>query len=193
MTITTITIGAVDYVANASVAEADAYLAVDATRAETWVALTADQKGAKLVQGTRRMNLLAWKGEKTGGDTQVDAWPRTGVTYASGNSVSTTEVPQGVEDATILLAGSIALDAEVGDSGSSGTNVKRVKAGSAEVEFFRQQTGVPLQDETAYNLVKQFLAASGVAASAVGPYASGTDAESSFADIDQWGRYRGFP
>lgn len=193
MTLSTITIGGTDYVSNASVAEADAFLAVDAVREPVWTTLTVDQKGARLVQGTRRMNLLAWQGDKTGGDLQVDAWPRTGVTYASGNSVSTTEVPTGVEQATILLAGSIAIDAEVGDSGSSGTNVKRVKAGSAEVEFFRQTTGVPLQDETAYNLVKAFLAASGVAASLVGPFASGTDASSSFTDIDKWGRTRGFP
>lgn len=193
MSLTTITISGVDYVSNASVAEADAYLAVDAVREPTWTTLTVDQKGARLVQGTRRLNLLAWGGDKTGGDTQVDAFPRTGLTYASGNSVSTTEVPQGVEDATILLAGSIAVDAEVGGSGSSGTNVKRVKAGSAEVEFFRQTTGVPLQDETAYNLVKEFLAASGIASGLVGPYASGTDAQSSFSDIDQWGRSRGFP
>lgn len=198
MTISTITINAVDYTAYSSVSQADAFLAVDATRATTWASKTDDEKGALLVQATRRLDLLAWGGEKTGGDAQVNQWPRTGATYASGGEVSTSEIPQGVEDATILLAGSIALKASAGDQSGSGSNVSRVKAGSTEVEFFRQTTGVPLADETAYTVVREFLGASGVAGTDVGPMSSGTDtvqgyAQSSFEDRDAWGRSIGFP
>lgn len=198
MTITTITIATIDYISFASLAEANARIAVDASRSVTWALKSDDEKGALLVQATKRLGLLVWDGSKTGGDAQDDAWPITGATYASGGAVSTTEVPQGVEDATIILAGSIALDAEAGDAGSSGSNVKNVKAGSTGVTFFRQVVGVPLADETAYLLVKEFLASSGAYGSGVGAMSSGTNtddefANSSFEDRDAWGRRVGFP
>lgn len=199
MTISTITLSTNDYVAYASVAQADIRLAVDATRATTWAAKTTDEKGALLVQATNRMDLLAWGGTKTGGDVaQPNKFPQTGLTYASGTAVSTSEVPQGVEDATIILAGSIALDPDAGEAGTSGSNVKSVKAGTTGVDFFRLTTGVPLADETAYLLVKEFLASSGAFASGIGALASGTDtddtfANSSFSDRDAWGRNVGFP
>lgn len=192
MSISTITISTVDYVGYASVAEADAYLAVDPARAAAWAALTTDQKGGNLVAATRRLDLLSWQGEKTGGASQENEWPRTGLTYPDGTPVSTTEVPKAVENACVLLAGSVALDADVADAGTSGSNVKRAKAGSAEVEFFRRSDGRPLQDETAFALVVPFLEASALGG-ALGPLASGTDGESTFSDVDSWGRTGGFP
>lgn len=192
MTISTITINTIDYIAYASVAEADAYLAVDPVRMATWAALSANDKGVNLVSGTRRLDFLEWMGTKTGGDGQENDWPRTGLTYEeSGNPVSTTEVPKEVENATILLAGSIAITASVSQSESSGSNTKRVKAGSAEVEFFRLQAGKPLQDESAFDLVQQWTEGAGVSA-ATGPLASGVDGESSFCDPDQFGLDRGY-
>lgn len=198
MTISTITIGGNDYTSYASVAEANIFLAVDAARATTWAAKTDDEKGALLVQATRRLNVLPWGGSKTGGDSQADAFPRTGLTYASGGSVATDEVPQSVEDATILIAGDIALDSDAGEVSTSGSNVKSVKGGTAEVQFFRRSDGVALQDETAYALVKQFLESASGEGSSVGNTSSGTDtnaeyANSVFEDRDAWGRTVGFP
>ncbi len=192
MTITTITINTVGYTSYASVAEADAYLAVDPVRKATWEALSTDDKGLNLIAATRRLDLLSWQGEKTGGAVQENKWPRIGVSYPDGTAVSTSEVPQEVENATALLAGSIAITAKLADAGTSGSNTKRVKAGSAEVEFFRQQEGKPLQDETAFALILIFLEAASTS-DALGPLATGTDGESSFEDIDEFGRNRGFP
>lgn len=182
MSITIITINAVNYTSYASVAEADDRLAVDPIRGTAWAALSPDQKGANLVAATFRLDLLRWKGEKTGGEgTQENAWPRTGVTYKDGTPVSTTEVPIEVENATILLAGSIALDASVSGSGTSGSNIQRVRAGSASVTFFRPTIpGGVIQDETVLDLIRCFL--EGGISAAVGALASGTDAESSFCD-----------
>lgn len=193
MSITTITIGGVEYVSYSSVAEADATLAVDATRADAWAVLTIDQKGARLVQASRRLDLLRWAGVKAGGDAQQEAFPRADLTYASGNPAPDDDVPTAVARATALLAGSIALDASAGEQGSSGSNVKSVRAGSTGVEFFRQQTGVPLADETAYALVREFLDGVGVGSGATGPAAFGTDECSVFADRGAWGRTAGFP
>lgn len=193
MTITTITINSIDYTSYASVSEADEYLNIDPVRETSWEALDNEGKGKKLIAATRRLDLLTWQGDKTGGDdTQENQWPRTGVTYPDGADVSTTGVPQEIENATILLAGSIAISAKVADQGTSGTNTKKVKAGSAEVEFFRSQAGTPLQDATAFDLVQPFTEAASTS-SALGPLATGTDGSSTFTDIDQWGRNQGFP
>lgn len=190
MAISTITIGANDYTAYASVAEADIYLAVDPVRSATWAALTTDQKGQYLVAATRRLDLLTWSGTKTGDEgTQINAWPRTGVTYADGTAVSTSEVPQEVEDATILLAGTIASTPTASGAGDSSSNNKRVKAGSAEVEFFAPTTGKPLQDETAYALLEQFLGTNSiVVGSTFGTTDANGDSVTSTFECDDLGR-----
>jgi hypothetical protein len=192
MTIVTITISTVDYTSYASVAEADDFLAVDPKRSVAWIALTDDQKGARLVAATRRLDLLNWSGERADGDDVQDAqWPRTGVVYPDGSAVSESEVPQDVEDATAVTAGSIELDAKNADVGTSGSNTKKVGAGKTAVEFFRPTSGVAMQDETAYKLVQPFL--TGPASGDVGGLSSGTDGSSTFSDIDNWGRTKGFP
>jgi hypothetical protein len=194
MTLTTITIGAADYVSNSSVAEADNFLAVDPVRATAWAALDVDGKGAKLVAATRRLNPLLWMGEKTNGEgTQPDAWPRTNVTYLDGTAVSTTEVPIEVDQATMLLAGSIAINATVSQTATSGSNTKRLKAGSAEVEYFKATSGKALQDETAWALVKQFMGR--VTSNSVGataPGSSGVETSSFLDDQQGFGLTKGF-
>ena len=190
MTITTLTIDSVTYTSYATLIQANERLAVDPVREATWELLSDEDKNINLVAATNRLDYLNWRGEKTGGDSQENKWARTGVTYIkSGGAVSTTEVPLEVEDATALLAGSIAISAKVSQSQSSASNIKRAKAGSAEVEFFRAQKGKPLQDETAFALVSQFLEGATVS----GPFVSGTGCSSSFSDIDKWGRVEGFP
>ncbi len=191
MSLNTITIGTVDYIAYASVAEGNAYLNTDPLRGAAWDALDAEGKGKMLVSATRRLDLERWKGVKTGGEgVQEEKWPRTGVTYLDGTAVSTAEVPKELENATILLAGSIALDAKNADSGTSGSNVKRVKAGSAEVEYFRATTpGSAMQDESVMDLIRQFLAGSGVSTG----LASGCDEESTFGDPTPWELTEGYP
>lgn len=194
--ITTITINSVDYISYASVAEADARLAVDPVRGPTWATLSTDQKGINLVAATNRLDLLMWAGEKTGGPTQVNQWPRTGVSYKDGTPVSTTEVPTEVENATILLAGSVALDASNADAGTSGSNIEEVQAGSARVSFFRPQAGAPLQDESAYQLVQCFLAGFGADADSGGPpagKATGTGGQSVFCEEVRFGLTEGYP
>lgn len=194
MSLSTIIISAVNYTAYASVAEADPYLAVDPVRAVTWDALTEDQKGMFLIAATRRLDLLDWLGEKTGGSSQENKWPRTDVTYPDGTDVSTSEVPQEVENATIILAGSIALTDTFADAGTSGSNKKRIKAGSAEIEFFRPTVGVPLQVETAYQLIDIFLSGSAATTAALGALASGCDEETSFTDSNLgFGLSKGYP
>jgi len=188
MSLTTITINTVDYVSNVSLAEANEVLAVDPIRGTAWAALTDDEKGARLVAATRRLNLISWAGTKTNAEeVQSDAFPRTGLSYPDGTAVSTTEVPQAVSDATALMAGTIAVDATAAAAGTSASNQKRVKAGSAEVEFFRPTAGTPIQDETVWALILPFTTSYSTTSSAVGAVTHGGKASDSVFDADQLG------
>lgn len=195
MTITTITIESVDYVSYASIVEANRLLNTDPTRETAWEALSDDQKGKNLVAATRRLDLLKWAGQKTGGDAaQENAWPRTGVNYPDGTAVPDNIVPKAVENATILLAGSITLSAANANAGSAGSNIERVRAGPAEVEFFRPTIpGPALQDETAFQLVAPFLSSAGSAGFGVVSGTTGDNAASAFTDRTSPGLNEGYP
>lgn len=187
MTLTTLTIGANDYQSYASLAEADAFLAVDPTRSAAWAALTDDQKRGNLVAATRRLDLLSFSGEKTD-PAQTTQWPRTGATCRD-TEIADDAIPPELQNATALLAGSITLSAATANAGTSGSNIKRAGAGSAAVEFFRPTEGVALQDATAFALIKCLIAgSSGLGAG----LASGTDGLSIFGDPNGPGLDRGF-
>ena len=192
MSLSTIQVAGIDYMAYASVAEADIALAVDRVRMTAWAALSTDDKGINLISSSRRLDLLFWQGSKATGSSQENAWPRAGLFYQDGTPVPDDAIPRDLERATILLAGSIASRPAQANVGTSGRAIKRVVAGPAEVEFFRQQetiTGKPVQDETVFELVRQWLQGRGGATGAV---ASGTDGESQFADAYRYGRTQGF-
>ena len=190
MSITTLTINTIDYISYASQQEADDFLAVDPTRGAAWAALDDTTKQSHLVAATRRIDLFEFSGEKTGGESQLNAWSRTGATCNGDPVTVTDDVPIGIENATILIAGTIAITPAVANQGSSGTNIKRVRAGTAEVEFFQPQDGVPIEDETAYSLLACFLANASTGAGF--GLAAGVSSESEFCDEDEPGLNEGF-
>ena len=188
MSITKITVGGVEYTAYASILEANQYLLVDPTRGTAWAALSDEQRGTNLVAATRRLDLLDYSGEKVS-PTQETQWPRNNAT-CDGNPVTNTDVPLELQNATILKAGSITLDSSQSNAGTSGSNISRVRAGSAQVEFFRPTAGAAVQDETVFQLVSCLLA--GAATGAGFGCASGTDGVTSFDDVDFPGLREGF-
>ena len=190
MTITTLTIDGNDYKSYASVDESDNALAIDPIRGPTWAALSEDNKKKHLAAATRRFNVLNWRGEKAGGPTQDDAWPRIGLTYSDGTEVPDNVVPGDIELATILLAGSVAQDAANANLVNPRASIRKVKAGSAEVEFSESTRGVPrtnaqnqVADPAVHALVRKWLEGS----SASYGLASGTDGESCFSELNPYG------
>lgn len=193
MSITTIIIGANSYTSYATVVEADAFLAVDPVRSATWNALTPDQKGTNLVASTRRLDALCWQGTKVGGAAQQNAWPRNDVFYPDGTPVTNSDVPQEVEDACILLAGTVALDATASQVTVGSPKAKTIKAGSSSITYFSSAAaaGLLLPDQTALSLITIFMASCPEAFSS-NEY-SGGDADSTFEDGDRWNRTEGYP
>jgi hypothetical protein len=81
--------------------------------------------------------MAQWQGFKTNGRSQVRQWPRAGAADREGLTLSSDTVPVEVENATyegadreIVAPGALAADIKPG-----GGIIRRVKAGSTEVEY----------------------------------------------------------
>lgn len=153
MSLTTLSIGTVSFPSYVSLDEANAYLLAEPDISAQWAAKTTDQKAALLIAATRRIDRVVFAGSKTD-PAQSTQWPRSGVTLNTGVTILSTAIPTQVEQATILLAGSMAVSTAVASAVDSGSNKKRVKAGAVEVEFFRSDKGTPLGNRAAYEALR---------------------------------------
>ncbi len=131
--------------------DADAYLA-GSPYALDWDAArndaSDDERGERaLITASRLLDSLSWQGTSTlpvdpriipGTVTQPLAWPRTGVVI-NGVEVASNVIPFAVEYAAYTLAAVIIEDQSVViPTGAS--NVKRVQADTAQIEFFGPQS-----------------------------------------------------
>lgn len=157
--------------------------------ADAWDDADSGDRKRALVSAARWIDRARWQGQRTDLVTpQALAFPRTGLTDCDGNAVADTWTPDdaGYELALVLLG-----DAEVPDEADSGSNIKRLKAGPAELEFFKGTTGTVSRFPTiAHELLRCFLEGAGGIG---GAWASGGDEESQFDDDDAYGLRQGLP
>ena len=86
----------------ASVAEADAYLAVRGDTS-TWTALNTGQKESKLQWAAIYLDTLTFKGTRST-STQALQWPRIGVWDRDGYTVASDAIPQALKNAQAEMA-----------------------------------------------------------------------------------------
>jgi hypothetical protein len=111
-----LSISGVDAFSYADVAYADDYLVFDPTYSE-WSALTNDAKSRFLVTATRFLDTLNWAEPW---DTQTER-----------------EAENKIVQACVILASMISRgEADFISTGTTASGTKRLKAGSAEIEFF---------------------------------------------------------
>lgn len=155
--------------------------------AAAWTAATADEKGQALIMASDWIDRASeWTGDRTVA-TQDRDWPRDGATnQCTGESITDGTVPDALASATFWLAGQLLVDPTIADSAGEGSNVKKAKAGSAEVEFFTRTSGSASDTRlpiTAHDYLRCFLSSS---TSIIAPAGSGDDDDSHF-DEDDWG------
>lgn len=155
-----------------SEADANAYL-LGKIGTSAWRTADNEENRQALVSATRWVRLFLAK--------RLDPEPDPSVDPA----------PQLIQDATAEAAFVLISDAAAQDKADTGSNVKRAKAGSAEVEFFRPTEGTALPN-TAQQLLNEYLNEVGGGV-VVGAAAFGVDGESEFLDADRFGRVEGFP
>ena len=144
-------------------------------------------KQKALVSATRWLDRQKWQGAKTS-SSQALEFPRTGLVDKYGDEVADDSVPTAVESACYELAYILLDDATKQDNADTGSNVKKVQAGSASVEFFVGSQGSgDIFPPQVLDLVRQFLDGYDTD---LGAWASGYDVESQF-DDDAYGLGQG--
>jgi len=129
----TLVVGTNTYI---TLTEANTYLG-DSIRAQAWSFLPSDTRNKALLTAFRIIERQVWEGDATGSIS----FPRTGLTDCEDNAVSSLTVPQQVKDAQAEIAYDLTQNNTLETSGGIGSNVKRAKAGSAEIEFFTSTGG----------------------------------------------------
>lgn len=127
-----ITIGGKDYDSFASVEFATEYLAADMVRADLWEAMTEDQQKRALITATRILLTMPWCGDAP--DPAVDQ-------------------DEPIPSVTAMFAVDLQTNPDLAADASGDSNVKRAKAGSAEVEFFSPVVGGPPMPKSLWNIL----------------------------------------
>jgi len=158
-----------------------AYFA-DRLEGAEWVA-ESNQDGA-LVSAFDLLQRQKWQGTKYDAATVPD-WPRTGLEDQEGDPIvpsSNTDWPQFILDAQCQLALAIIIDPTLLTTDNTGDNTKKLKAGSAEIEFFGTSAtdGGPRFPPQVQELLGMYLLGGG--ANLRNPFVSDTTAESALGD-----------
>jgi hypothetical protein len=131
-------IGGETYEVYADIPDADAYLEASVGEAaDAWRDADEVSKARALVSGTRAIDAQTWKGAKTDPDQPL-AFPRTGLSYPDGTPVDPDVVPPEVVTASIELAAMLNAGISIYPAEARATVARRLKAGSVEIENFRQ-------------------------------------------------------
>lgn len=175
--------GAISYM---TVSSADAYFA-SAIHASDWTSATDETKENALVSSTRTMDRQRWQGEKTEDDQDLQ-WPRTGVTDRYGDEVDDSTLPDDFLAGVAEYALDLIQNTSLQDNSSTGSNTKSLKAGSAEIEYFKSTKGTAFPT-IVQDYVSQYF---GSGSAVLGSWASGTDASSSFTSDTDYDLTRGW-
>lgn len=179
--VSALVVGTNTYATNAF---ADTYLG-DSIRAAAWEGLEEDQQNQSLISAARLLEKQCWLGTRTV-ESQPMKWPRTGVIDAEGIAQDPLLMPLDLQRGQVELAFELSQDPTLEQSLTTGTNISRVKAGSAEVDFFRPggpfgTAGATRFPTVVQEYIGQFLCGFRAGLRAL---AFGTDAESQFDDDD---------
>jgi hypothetical protein len=126
----------------ATVAEADAYFELR-LYGDPWTDASAAEKQQALVLATTLVDTLPWTGVRTSATQALD-WYRQGMLKQDGTALSELVIPAELKTTVFELA--LYLLRHGSDpsapSEAAAQNIKRVKAGPTEVEFFQAPEGV---------------------------------------------------
>lgn len=118
-----------------TLAEANAYMT---TRpgSDAWFDSDVETQKAALVMGTRLLSVgFPWTGAASTA-TQALVWGRTGMLSATGFDLAGDVIPQQLKDALSEMALYVIQDVtRLSDIDAGAQGIKRIKAGSAEIEY----------------------------------------------------------
>lgn len=174
----------------ATITEANDYLD-NSVRATSWETALDDDKARALITATRLIDKQCLVGDQTDPDQPLH-FPATGVVDHEGDEVPDDEVPLWITYATIELAFELTVNAALESSANTGSNTKRLKAGSVEIEKFRPGDVLGSKGVKRFPTVVQEYLAPFLTKGAGSAEAFGSDQQSQFDNCDTYGRSEGY-
>lgn len=169
-------------------AEADSYFN-DSLRKAQWAAYSSATKDQGMIEATRIFERQAWDGVKET-PSQTLAFGRTGLTDANDVVLTPAETLEVAKEAQFEYALFLIADSsQINKREATGSNLKKVEAGSAKATYFKRIKGTrfPL---TVTDLIGDWF---GGTSDVVGGVVSGNSDSSSFTSPDcDYGLNRGF-
>lgn len=147
----------------------------------TILAMTPDQQGMYLVAMTRTIDRQVWQGAPTDEYQEPTAFPRTGLFFSDGvTPVPSDVVPMQVSEATAAGAALLANGSTLQDQPNTFNNTQKLKAGSVEIDYFRNIDPQPRFPQIIQELIGLWL---GGAFTLQGSRASGTNGKTIFNEL----------
>jgi hypothetical protein len=141
-----------------TLAEATTYFE-DSVLFSVWSGLPEVKRSQGLTTATRQLEMQAWDGQKEV-STQILDFPRTGLTDCEGNPITPEESLVFAKNASFEYALAILTNPSIlNKSDVTGTNIKKIEAGSAKVTYFSPVKGTKYPTQV-LSLVKCFFAGS---------------------------------
>lgn len=101
-----------------------------------WATKPSATKDAALITAFNLMETQRWQGEKTQpAPTQTAQHPRTGLVNCNGEAIDSATIAPDVIRAQALLAFELSEDPTLAGGTTTGSNIKKLQAGSASIEF----------------------------------------------------------
>lgn len=145
-----LTVGIDSYV---TLSEANAYFD-NRMYADEWIGASDPEKEKALKMAARTMARFNWAGSITS-DDQILSWPRQNMIDAEGRVIASNAIPQVIKDAQCEVALGMLRDDLTADDGNK--SVRRLKAGSVEIEYAGQAPAAARAPDIAMDMVKPFL------------------------------------
>lgn len=146
--------GATDANSYASLAEAQAYVDTLSFVPPEWTAATNAQKEGALIQATRWLDTIRWKGVKSN-RLQSLTWPRYGMVDRDGYVIYSPAIPQILKDAQCEFAIRLIAEDRVADAGA--LVPETLKIGSLDLGKLRHS----LIPDSVLLMLRPFLASTG--------------------------------
>jgi hypothetical protein len=158
----------------------------------SWATKPSSTKDAALITAFYLLETQRWQGEKTGGAGQTAQHPRIGLTNCNGDEIDENTTAPDILRAQALLAYELVTNPKLAGSANTGSNIKRLQAGSASIEYF-ERTDDDEFPTTRFPARVQELIACYIEGQNIGGVESfGTDGDSIFDPCDDYDRTEPF-
>lgn len=153
------TAGASDANTYATLAQANTYMD-SRLHVENWTNAVPDDKNKGLLWATSLLDdLVTWYGRKSG-TTQALRWPRTGVYDIDGDSISSTEIPSFLIDATAEFAFQLLAEDRTLETNRDLMGFESLKVGPLSMKV-DPNTKKPVLPTSVQNMIRNYTPSSG--------------------------------